>query len=447
MKIVIVGNGVAGTFSAQNMRNLDNKVEIEIISEEKYHYYTRIRLPELISEKTTIEEMIVFKEDWYKKNNIKMLLGKKITKIEPDNKRLFVEKEKASISYDKLIIATGSTPSIPPIKNAKEMIGKGVFTLRNVDNALEIKKYIKIKGVKKAIIIGGGLLGLELARQIRNCNLDTTVVEIFPRLLPRQLDVDCADMLKEKIEEMGIKVILNVTTEEILGTASVKGIKLKDGRKLDADLVLIQAGIVPTIDLAKDAKININKGIIVDEHLKTSAKDVYAVGDCIEFKSQIWGIIPACMDQSKIIATSVLDKKGSPYNGTVPKNTLKIIGINLTSIGVFDPTGEKDPMEWEILKKVEKKNKNYQKLVLKDNTLNGAILFGERKNVTFVSQNIETKINKDELRKMLEVYTWVCSNCGNEYDEGKMDIIFEDLEDNWTCSDCKGPKSGFEKNE
>ena len=151
-------------------------------------------------------------------------------------------------------------PNIPPIKNAVEMVGNGVFTLRNIDNALEIRDFIRIKGAKKAIIIGGGLLGLELARQIKNCDLETTVVEFFPRLLPRQLDLDCGGLLKEEIENMGINVELSAATEEILVNGSVKGIKIKDGRKLDADIVLVQAGIRSTINLANDVNID---GVII----------------------------------------------------------------------------------------------------------------------------------------------------------------------------------------
>jgi len=155
---------------------------------------------------------------------------------------LFIEGQDNPISYDKLILAIGSVPNIPPIKNAREMVGKGVFTLRTIDDTLEIKEYIEKSKAKKAIIIGGGLLGLELASQIKDSNLETTVVEFFPRLLPRQLDDECSAMLKDEIETKGIKVVLNAATEEILGNGSVTGIKLKDGQNFDADIILIQAG-------------------------------------------------------------------------------------------------------------------------------------------------------------------------------------------------------------
>ncbi len=448
MKVVIIGNNVSGTFAAQNIRFLNEEVEIEVFTQEKYPYYTRVNLPELISDQVKIDDLIVFNEDWYRKKQIKLNLNIRVEKIDPLTKSIYTDDKKEPISFDRLIIASGSTPNIPPIKNAVEMKNekRGVFTLRSIEDALDIKTFIKDNNAKKAIIIGGGLLGLELANQIQKCNLDTTVVEFFPRLLPRQLDVECGTMLKDEIESRGIKVVLDATTEEILGKDSVLGIKLKGGVELDADIVLIQAGIKPTIDLAKKANLATNRGIIVNEFLETSAKDIFAIGDCIEYNNKIWGIIPACMEQSKIVAASILGSKKVGYLGTTPKNTLKIVGLNLTSIGIIDPSRE-EAGGWEILKKADKKDCCYQKLILKDNTLKGAILLGETKAISYVYSKLEQEVTKEELRKLLELYIYICDNCGAEFDEAVMETLFKELPDDFKCPSCKGSKRGFKKKE
>ncbi|MHA2129322.1 MAG: FAD-dependent oxidoreductase, partial [Promethearchaeota archaeon] len=276
------------------------------------------------------------------------------------------------------------------------------------------------------------------------CRLDTTVVEFFPRLLPRQLDVECGIMLKEEIESRGISVVLDATTEEILGNGVVSGIRLKGGVKLDADIVLIQAGIKPTIELAQNAGLATNRGILVNEFLETSEKDIFAIGDCIEYNNQIWGIIPACMEQSKLVAASVLGSKKVEYQGTTPKNTLKIVGLELTSIGIIDPLRE-EAGGWEILKRADKKDSCYQKLVLKENRLKGAILLGDTKSISYVYSKLEQEVTKEELRALLELYIYICTNCGSEYDEVKMEILFKDLPDDFKCPNCKGSKDGFKK--
>jgi len=445
MKIIIIGNNVAGTFSAQNIRNLNDNVEIELFTEERYPFYTRIKLPEFVSDKVSIDDIIVFKKKWYQVNDISLHLEEKVEKINPKKKQIHTDKSPEPYNYDKLIIATGSNPNIPPIENAREMEHKGLFTLRNVNDALEIKQYIaKFKGKAKAVIIGGGLLGLELANQINQLDLETSIVEVFPRLLPKQLDDECSLMLKEEIEGRGISVVLDALTERIIGNGQVRGIKLRDGRKLDADIVLIQAGITPEITLAKNAGIATNRGIIVNEYLETSKQDIYAVGDCIEYKNQTWGIIPACMEQSKIIAASTLEKKTKEYQGTTPKNTLKIVGLELTSIGTFDPSIEEGG-GWDILKKADKKDCCYQKIVLKDNRLKGAILFGDNKAMAYITNKMEQDVDPKELKSLLDIHEYTCANCGAVYDEAKMELQFKDLPESFKCPNpnCRATKKDF----
>lgn len=446
-RIVIIGNGVAGIFTAQYIRNRDKNSQIHIYSEEKYPYYTRIKLPELISEEKTIKDLIVFQEDWYKNNDISQFLDKKIVNIQPDQKTFSIQSEEKPIEYDKLVLAIGSLSNIPPIENAREIEGKGLFTLRNISDVLEIKQYINDKQCKKAIVIGGGLLGLELSRQIKLAGLDTRVVEYFPRLLPKQLDTECGNMLKEEIKNMGIEVELDAKTQKVLvnDSDSAKGILLKNGSEYHADIILVQAGVHPNIDLAKKAGLETNRGIIIDEYLQTSEKDIYAVGDCVEYKGETWGIIPACMEQSKILAATIAGKEKKEYKGTTPQNTLKIVGIDLTSVGVHDPSEELGG-GWEILKKADKKNNCYQKIVLKGNKLKGAILFGDKSKeaVPYIRKNIESEVEEKKLRELLDAHIYQCSRCHKNYDEARKGEDFDDLPEDWTC-ECGAAKSKFEQ--
>ncbi|MHA1197554.1 MAG: FAD-dependent oxidoreductase [Promethearchaeota archaeon] len=221
-------------------------------------------------------------------------------------------------------------------------------------------------------------------------------MEFFPRLLPRQTDEECSSMLKREIEKRGINVILGAATEEILGEEQVTGIKLKDGNSLKADIVLIQAGIVPSIELAKKVGIKTNRD------------------------------------------------KNISYKGTTPKNTLKVIGLDLTSIGIVDPKLE-EGAGWEILKKSDKTDCCYDKIVLKNNKVKGAILFGDTKAISYIYSKMDKEIDREELKKILELYTFQCNNCGALFDELKMGILFKDLPEDWKCQNCGGPKDNFKK--
>jgi nitrite reductase (NADH) large subunit len=444
MRIVIIGNNVAGTFTAQNIRNNNKDAEIHIYSEENYNYYTRIKLPEVISEEMTIDDLIVFKKDWYENNKINTHLNRKITHINPDQKFIITQDSDKQIPYEKLILAVGSHPNIPPITNANEMLGKGVFTLRSIKDAYTIHSYIKERNCQNAIIIGGGLLGLELSKQIKNTGLNTRVVEFFPRLLPKQLDIDCANMLKNEVQDMEITVELDAKTEKILGDSSVEGVKLKNGDIYEAELVLIQAGVRPNIELANKIGLETERGIVVNKYLQTSREDIYAVGDCVQFNDATWGIIPACMEQAKIVGNSVLGNTEKEYKGTTPKTTLKIVGIDLTSVGVYDPSEELGG-GWEILRKVDTTNNCYQKIVLKDNKLKGAILFGDKDAVSFINKNIESEVDLKEVRKAIDAFIYKCSGCGAEYDEAKKKVSFRDLPEDFKCPKCGTPKVKFKK--
>ncbi len=386
MHVAIVGSGVAGVTAARTIRENDPKAKISVYTDENHLYYPRPRLYEVLSGEAKPQEIYMFSEEWYEKGGIKVQLNRKILGIETARKELLLE-DRSRVNYDKLLLANGAHPFVPPIKGVEKT---GVFTLRSIKDALTIKEYTK--KTRKVIIIGGGLLGLEFAASLRKLGQQVEVVEIFPRLLPRQLDQDGATILKHRIETRGIRIVLGVRTEEILGEKTVSGILLDNGKELSGNLVLISAGVRSNTDLAVEAGIKVDRGVVVDEYLQTSVNDVYAAGDVAEFEGRVYGIIPAAMEQAKIAAMNMLEEEKQVYKGTIPSNTLKIVGIDLTSMGLVNPEGP----QYEEIKKIDKEKGVYKKIVLEQGKIVGAIILGDRKGVTSIKKLMdqETDVTK-----------------------------------------------------
>jgi len=381
MHVVIVGSGVAGVTASRILRVNNPKAKISIYTDENHLFYPRPRLYEVLSGEASPREIYMFSEQWYEKRGIIVHLNKKVTGVETAQKQLTLE-DHSRINYDKVLLANGAHPFIPPIKGVEKT---GVFALRSIRDALSIREYAK--KTRKTIIIGGGLLGLEFAASLRKLGQQVEVVEIFPRLLPRQLDQDGAEIFKERIETRDIKIVLGVRTEEILGKKTVSGISLDNGKELDGNLVLISAGVRSNTDLAAEAGIRVEKGVVVDQYLQTSVNDVYAAGDVAEFEGRVYGIIPAALEQARISAINMVEGEKQVYNGTIPAAMLKIVGIDLTSMGLVNP----EAPQYEEIKKVNKEKGVYKKLVLEQGTIVGAILLGDRTGATWIKQLMDQK--------------------------------------------------------
>lgn len=389
---LIIGNGISGINASEVIREKNKETPILLITEEKYPYYSRPQIIEFLAGNIKEEELSFYPKSWYEDNKIEVLYGEKAIRINIEKKILETEKE--SYEYDKLLIATGATPFVPPLENINV---EGIFTLRNIDDAKNIISFIK--GKERAIILGCGLLGLETGRALSQRGLKIIGLEFFPRLIPRQLDEEGAKILKKKIEErFNFEFYLGVKAKKIISfEGKFYGIELEDGRKIYGDLLIISAGIVPNVDLASNSNILVNKGILVNEYMETNIKDIYSCGDCIEFKGRIYGIIPASLDQSYVAGKNILGEK-IEYKGTIPSNTLKVIGIDLTSIGEIDPP--KDG-EYEIIIRKDEEKGFYRKLILKENIIVGAILLGNKRKYVNKIQNLIKEKRIVEGRKEL----------------------------------------------
>jgi nitrite reductase (NADH) large subunit len=386
LNVIIVGNGVAGVTAARIIKENYPKTLVSIYTDENSHYYPRPRLYEVLSGEAEPEDITMFSEKWYIKKGITVQLNKKASSIDTKRKELLLD-DQTRVSYDTLLLANGGHPFVPPIKGADKT---RVFTLRTISDALHIRKFTE--NTRKAIVIGGGLIGLEFAASLRKLGQQVTVVELFQRLLPRQLDPDGAALLKNRIESLGINIVLGVKTAEILGEKTVTGIMLDSGKKVSGDLVLVSAGMRSNTELASEAGIKVNRGVVVDEHLRTSADDVYAIGDVAEYEGTVYGIIPAALEQASNAAANMLGDEHANYTGTVPSNTLKIVGIDLTSMGLVNP----EEPTYEEIKKTDAPKGVYKKIVLDKGKIVGAILLGDKKGVTSIRKLIaqETDITK-----------------------------------------------------
>ena len=387
MRAAIIGCGVAGVTAAKVLKQSAPETEVTVYTDENHLYYPRPRLYEILSGEKEPQEIYAYTQEWYSKLGINVQLGRKVLNINATSKEFTLEGA-LKTSYDKLLLANGAHAFVPPIKGVEK---RGSFTLRTVEDAIAIRQYAK--KVKKAIVIGGGLLGLEFAACLTKLGQQVEVVEIRPRLLPMQLDQDSSSILEHDLRELGVNTTLGVKTTEILGKEAVAGVSLDNGKEILGELVLISAGVKPNIQLAADAEIKLNRGVVVDEYMRTSADDVYAAGDVLEFQGQVNGIIPPAIKQANIASTNMLGGEKSVYTGAIPSTTLKIAIISLTSTGLVNPEGSR----YEEIKKLNKQEGVYKKIVLDDQgKIVGAILLGDRKGTSTLMRLMqqETDVTK-----------------------------------------------------
>jgi len=333
IKYLIIGNGVAANTAAESIRKNDKEGAIKIFSKEAVPYYYRPALPEYLSGEKNIDDIILHDLNWYDDNNIELFLSTEVLSIDPDKKEISAG-DNSLHSYDKLLFATGGYSFIPPIKGADN---EHVYSLRDLKDADSIKD--KSKTSTGMALIGGGLLGLEAGNEIRKSGVHIRVIEFFPRLLPRQMDIAGADMLQNVMEEMGFHFHLGAKTKEIKKDNDRLCVALEGGEQIRGDMVLISAGVRPEMKLAKDIGLEMNLGVKVNDQMETGIKDIYAAGDLIEHNSRFYGIWPAAMEQGRIAGLNMSGQAAS-YSGTVLSNTLKVVGIDLTAAGDIDADEE-----------------------------------------------------------------------------------------------------------
>ena len=373
MKLVVVGNGMAGMRVVEELLKIAPHIyDITVFGDEPYPNYNRIMLSPVLANEQTINDIILNTREWYAENNITLHTSARINKIDRKNRVVYAE-DGTSAEYDRLLLSTGSKPFMLPISGADL---KGVIGYRDIKDTNDMIE--TAKSHKHAVVIGGGLLGLEAANGLKIQGMDVTVIHRNEWLLEKQLDKTAGKMLQKSLEEKGLKFQLNQNTKELTGDSSgrVTTIHFADGTQLPADLVVMAVGIRPNFSLAESAGIYCNRGIVVNDTMQTYDPRIYAVGECVAHRGISYGLVAPLFEMAKVCATHLANFGIGSYKGSVTSTKLKVTGIDLFSAGDFDSgDGAADDGREEIVLH-DAVGGVYKKLVIKNDKIIGSVLYG-----------------------------------------------------------------------
>ncbi|MCE3022411.1 nitrite reductase large subunit [Staphylococcus pasteuri] len=421
-KLVMIGNGMAGLRTIEEILERDDeRFDITIIGKEPYPNYNRIMLSNILQNKMSVEETIMNSYDWYDEHNIKLINNDPAIKIDRNKQKVMTESG-IEVDYDQCIFATGSKAFVLPIKGSDF---PSVIGWRTIDDTKRMMEIAKSK--KHAIVIGGGLLGLECARGLLDQGMEVTVIHLAEWLMEMQLDAKAGQMLKADLEKQGMNFELQANTKEILGEEDVEAVRLADGRVLEADLVVMAVGIRPYTELAKQSDLEVNRGIVVNDMMQTSDPNIYAVGECAEHQGKVYGLVAPLYEQGKVLADYLTDNDTEGYKGSTTFTSLKVSGCDLYSAGQIVESPEIKGIE--IFNSVDN---NYKKVFLKDGEVVGAVLYGN----TDDGSRFYNMMKKHE---SIEDYTLV-SLLTKGGEEASNSI--EDMADDETICGCNGVDKG-----
>ena len=386
--LVLIGNGMAGMRCIEELLKLEpEKYTITVFGEEPYGNYNRIMLSPVLANEKTLDEIMLNDEQWYVDNNVTLIKGNKVTEIHRARKEVVAE-DGTTTPYDRLLIATGSTSFMLPLPGADKYGVIGFRDVQDVDTMVETAEQYKT-----AVVIGGGLLGLEAANGLMKQGMDVTVVHLMDTLMERQLNEPAAKMLQASLEEKGMKFLMDHATEEILGDDRVTGLKFTNGAQVDADLVVMAVGIKPNFELAQSAGLHCEHGIVVSDTMQTFDPNIYSVGECVQHRGATYGLVAPLFEQAKVAANHLAELGIARYEGTVTSTMLKVTGIDLFSAGDFHGDDDTDELVFH-----DASNGVYKKIVLRDEVIVGAVLYGDTIDGTWYFQMMKDETNISDFR-------------------------------------------------
>ncbi|MHA1975730.1 MAG: NAD(P)/FAD-dependent oxidoreductase [Candidatus Hodarchaeales archaeon] len=386
MNYIIIGNGVAGITVARSLaQQVPPGSNILQFTSEPYGYYSRPKLSQFLGEKDqTPDDLMIYQDDWYKESNIDFHPSEKIHTINRTKKT--VTSEKGEYKYDKLLLALGASCACPPIPGLDLA---HAYTLRTLSDAITIRN--QLGKSQSAVIIGGGLLGIENAIACAKHGIATTIIEFFPHLLPRQLDPEGSEIFTELLAKYGVQSITNAQVQRILGKVKVESVQLKDGSLIPADVVMTCTGIKPRIELAQNAGLDVNRGVIVNDYLETSDPNIFAAGDITEHNRMIYGIIPPTVDQAKVVAGNLIISRSRKYHGSRMSTTLKVADLFLTCIGY-----DANQSDYPNLKYHNTDSNEYLKIFHEDDKIKALILLGTKRGIPQLRKMFDEPLSQNK---------------------------------------------------
>jgi nitrite reductase (NADH) large subunit len=391
-RLVVVGNGMAGMRAVEELlARAPDRFAITVIGAEPHVNYSRILLSAALAGEKSLDEIVINARDWYDRHGIRLLAGTRAEAIDRAAREVVLAGGGA-VPYDKLLLATGSRPLAPPIP------GLGLPNVRAFRDIADVEAMIAAAGPgRRAVVIGGGLLGLEAAWGLKRRGMAVALVHLMPTLMERQLDAAAGELLQRDLGVRGIAFFTNSQTEEIVGTDRAEAVLLADGRRLPADFVVLAVGIRPNVELARTAALDVNRGILVGDDMATSDPDIYAVGECIEHNGQVFGLVAPIWEQARVCGARLAGDSTAVYVPPPVFTSLKITGVDVFSAGALAAADEAD----EEITLHDAKRGLYKKVILRDDKVVGAVLYGSVADGPWYVELMRDKVDVSAIRDQI----------------------------------------------
>ena len=378
--IVIIGGGIAAVNAIKAIRELDQTSDIHLIQNENYYPYYRIRLTKSLFEPLTTDKLMIQKQDWYEQNKVHLYLGREAVAIDTEKNKVSLDNG-TELEYDQLLLANGASNAIPKIEGIEK---SNVHSIRKLSDIATIRAHVADKHV--ILCIGGGIQNLEAAWAMCSQGKKVTIAEFQDRLMPRQLDAKASEILQNAVKSNHVQILLNTAITKITGTKEANGAVTKNGRLIECDMVIYSVGIRSNTALYENTPLEINRGVVVDHHMKTKLDNVYAAGDIAEIDGRVGGLWSIAMEQGKIAGYSIAGKEAS-YSGTVPVTNMNAFHLSIFSIGDIDENSSDHTLVEE-----SPDDSTYQRIFIKNNRIVGAIIIGDPGNNMLIKKFVENKL-------------------------------------------------------